>query len=67
MPIQSISRNVRQSVVCLLSGTRNRMDWRLLVKEHIAKIAGLQGLLLWLLALVTSDFFFFSLYCLNIF
>ena len=30
-----------------LAGTRNRVDWRLLFKEHIAKIAKLRNPFFW--------------------
>ena len=40
-PIQSLSYNIRLLSVPS-ARTRNRMDWRLLVKEHIAKMSRLR-------------------------
>ena len=45
MPIQSISRDVRLSVVLCVQSPRTRycVDWSLLVKDRVAKIAKLRN------------------------
>ena len=61
-PIQSMSRNVRQSVVLCVSSPMagNHVDWRLLVEERITKVAKQRNLISFRLMIFSVEYFFWG-------